>query len=74
MRIVRFLNELDSDMLQPKNEEQERILRNGMRRACHDSVILLSAALLTCALWAIFPFLEAKCKFIWINVSNFLKN
>lgn len=57
---MKFLNELDTEILAPKNEKQRRILRAGMRRASHDSAILLSAALLTCILWAIFPFLEYK--------------
>lgn len=57
-KIVQLLDELEIEMFTPKNEKQYKILDWSMSRAKSDSVILLSMGTATCALWAIFPFIE----------------
>ncbi|GLV41239.1 Odorant receptor 46a [Carabus blaptoides fortunei] len=69
-KIVNLLNELDFDIFTPKNVKQTKILNWAMSRARSDSAILLIMGLLTCALWAIFPFIEKSTDHIPLPLSG----
>lgn len=69
-KITTLLNELDRDLFTPKNVKQHKILNWAMNRARSDSLILLIMGVITCALWAIFPFIEKTTDYIRLPLSG----
>nr|XP_015839882.1 PREDICTED: uncharacterized protein LOC663463 [Tribolium castaneum] len=69
-KVRRLINSINREEFQPKNQEQYNFLINDIRTSKTVTILFLLAGFATCALWAIFPFLDKTEKTVKLPLSG----
>ncbi|XP_044258923.1 odorant receptor Or1-like [Tribolium madens] len=69
-KVRRLIDSINREEFRPKNQEQYEYLVNDIRSSRLVTILFLFAGFATCALWAIFPFLNKKEKTVKLPLSG----